>query len=129
MSESEIQARLHELEVRIAYQVRTIEDLAAARDAAEKAGAMFIVVADPVACALLKPPGEFGADIVVGEGQPMGVAIGLGGFGQTLHLGVGEKLSCAQIGVFRPTWHDNCSFYVGRRRAFHRCFGHVFLWV
>jgi glycine dehydrogenase subunit 1 len=57
----------------------TIEDLAAARDAAEKAGAMFIVVADPVACALLKPPGEFGADIVVGEGQPMGVAMGLGG--------------------------------------------------
>ncbi len=57
----------------------TIEDLAAARDAAEKAGAMFIVVADPVACALLKPPGEYGADIVVGEGQPMGVAMGLGG--------------------------------------------------
>ena len=57
----------------------TIEDLAAARDAARKAGAMFIVVADPVACALLKPPGAFDADIVVGEGQPMGVAMGLGG--------------------------------------------------
>ncbi len=57
----------------------TIEDLAAARKAATDAGAMFIVVADPVACALLKPPGEFGADIVVGEGQPMGVAMGLGG--------------------------------------------------
>jgi len=57
----------------------TIEDLAAARDAARKANAMFIVVADPVACALLKPPGEYDADIVVGEGQPMGVAMGLGG--------------------------------------------------
>jgi glycine dehydrogenase subunit 1 len=57
----------------------TIEDLAAARDAARKAGATFIVVADPVACALLKPPGEYDADIVVGEGQPMGVAMGLGG--------------------------------------------------
>jgi glycine dehydrogenase subunit 1 len=57
----------------------TIEDLAAAREAARKVGAMFIVVADPVACALLKPPGEFDADIVVGEGQPMGVAMGLGG--------------------------------------------------
>lgn len=56
-----------------------IEDLAAAREAADKAGAMLIVVADPIACALLKPPGEFGADIVVGEGQPMGVAMGLGG--------------------------------------------------
>ena len=57
----------------------TIEDLGVVRDAAKKAGAMFIVVADPVACALLKPPGEFDADIVVGEGQPMGVAMGLGG--------------------------------------------------
>lgn len=57
----------------------TIEDLAAARDAARAAGAMFIVVADPIACALLKPPGAFDADIVVGEGQPMGVAMGLGG--------------------------------------------------
>lgn len=57
----------------------SIEDLAAARKAADAAGCLMIVVADPVACALLKPPGEFGADIVVGEGQPMGVAMGLGG--------------------------------------------------
>jgi glycine dehydrogenase subunit 1 len=56
-----------------------IEDLAAARKAADDAGAMLVVVADPIACALLKPPGSFGADIVVGEGQPMGVAMGLGG--------------------------------------------------
>ena len=57
----------------------TIEDLSAAKAAADAVGAMLIVVADPVACALLKPPGEFGADIVVGEGQPLGVAMGLGG--------------------------------------------------
>jgi glycine dehydrogenase subunit 1 len=57
----------------------TIEDLAAARAAADAAGALLIVVADPVACALLKPPGAFGADMVVGEGQPLGVAMGLGG--------------------------------------------------
>lgn len=56
-----------------------IEALAAARDAARAAGAMFIVVADPVACALLKPPGEYDADIVVGEGQPMGISMGYGG--------------------------------------------------
>jgi glycine dehydrogenase subunit 1 len=57
----------------------TIEDLAAARRAADEAGSLLIVVADPVACALLQPPGHFGADMVVGEGQPMGVAMGLGG--------------------------------------------------
>lgn len=57
----------------------TIEDLKAARAAADKAGALLIVVADPVACALLKSPGQYGADVVVGEGQPMGIAMGFGG--------------------------------------------------
>lgn len=56
-----------------------IEDLAKAREAADSVGAALIVVADPTACALLKPPGEFGADIVVGEGQPLGIAMGYGG--------------------------------------------------
>ncbi len=57
----------------------TVESLTAARAAADRIGGLLIVVADPVACALLKPPGEYGADIVVGEGQPLGVAMGLGG--------------------------------------------------
>jgi len=57
----------------------TIEDLSAARAAADASGGLLIVSSDPVACALLKAPGSFGADIVVGEGQPMGVAMGLGG--------------------------------------------------
>ncbi|MCE9559562.1 MAG: aminomethyl-transferring glycine dehydrogenase subunit GcvPA, partial [Armatimonadetes bacterium] len=57
----------------------SIEDLEATRKAARDAGAMFVVLADPVAMALLKPPGQFDADIVVGEGQPMGVAMGFGG--------------------------------------------------
>ncbi len=56
-----------------------IEDLREAREAADAAKSMLIVVADPVACALLRSPGEFGADVVVGEGQPMGIAMGLGG--------------------------------------------------
>jgi len=56
-----------------------IEDLAALRAKCDAEGALMIVVADPIACALLKAPGSFGADIVVGEGQPMGVAMGLGG--------------------------------------------------
>lgn len=56
-----------------------VEDLAAARDAARQAGALFIVVADPTAMGLLVPPGEFDADIVVGEGQPLGISMGFGG--------------------------------------------------
>lgn len=58
-----------------------IEDLTTARDAARANGALFIVVADPVAMGLLPPPGDFDADIVVGEGQPLGIAMGLGGPG------------------------------------------------
>lgn len=56
-----------------------IEDLAKARDRARETGAVFIVVADPIAMGLLPPPGEYDADIVVGEGQPLGVAMGFGG--------------------------------------------------
>lgn len=56
-----------------------IEDLTAARDAARGKGAQFIVVADPTAMGILPPPGQFDADVVVGEGQPLGIAMGYGG--------------------------------------------------
>ena len=50
--------------------------------AAQKAhaeGAAFIVVADPMLCAILKSPGEQGADIVVAEGQSLGNELNFGG--------------------------------------------------
>jgi glycine dehydrogenase subunit 1 len=56
-----------------------VEDLAEAREVATAHKALLVVSADPVACALLKPPGAYGADIVTGEGQPLGVPMGLGG--------------------------------------------------
>lgn len=42
-------------------------------------GALLAVVTNPTALGLLKPPGLFGADIVVGEGQPLGVPLSYGG--------------------------------------------------
>ena len=55
------------------------EDVRAARAAADAAGALLIVGCDPVSSGLLHPPGELGADVVVGEGQPFGTPLSFGG--------------------------------------------------
>ena len=58
-----------------------IEDLGAAAKVAHDAGALLIVVADPIALGLLATPGEEGADICVGEGQSLGNYPNFGGPG------------------------------------------------
>ncbi|MCW5848654.1 MAG: aminomethyl-transferring glycine dehydrogenase subunit GcvPA [Anaerolineae bacterium] len=56
-----------------------VEDLAPIVDIAHKAGALVIVNADPIALGLLRAPGEFDVDIVVGEGQSISLPPYFGG--------------------------------------------------
>jgi glycine dehydrogenase subunit 1 len=48
-------------------------------DAAHSAGALAIACVDPISLALIAPPGEYGADIAVGEGQQLGLSPSYGG--------------------------------------------------
>jgi glycine dehydrogenase subunit 1 len=56
-----------------------VEDLAPMAAAAREAGALTICACDPLSLALLKPPGQCGVDIAVGEGQPLGNRLDFGG--------------------------------------------------
>ena len=56
-----------------------IESMAEAEKLARADGALFVVSFDPISLGLLKPPGEYGADIAVGEGQSLGIPMAFGG--------------------------------------------------
>lgn len=68
------------------------EDPADVVKKAKDAGALVIVVTDPLALTLLQPPGEWGADIVVGSAQRFGVPMGFGG-PHAAYIGVAENLT------------------------------------
>jgi glycine dehydrogenase subunit 1 len=59
-----------------------LEDVDAITDWAHKQNALLIAVVNPTSLAILKPPGQWGtkgADIVTGDGQPLGVPLSSGG--------------------------------------------------
>lgn len=57
----------------------TIEDLKAVKELLEDKKALLIVMANPLALAVLEAPGKLGADIVVGDTQPIGLPMSYGG--------------------------------------------------
>jgi glycine dehydrogenase subunit 1 len=56
-----------------------LEDVAGAARQAHAAGALLVAYADPVAAGLLRSVGASGADVAVGEGQPLGTPLAFGG--------------------------------------------------
>ncbi len=57
----------------------TLEDVDALADWAKNHNVLLIAIVNPMSLALLRPPGEWGADIVCGDGQPFGIPMASGG--------------------------------------------------
>jgi glycine dehydrogenase subunit 1 len=56
-----------------------VEDLEALAPVAKSTGALLVVQVDPMTLGVLRPPGDFGVDVAVGEGQPLGNRLDFGG--------------------------------------------------
>lgn len=56
-----------------------VEDVRSAADLAHAAGGLLIVSSNPISLGLLEAPGKLGADIVIGDAQPLGISPSLGG--------------------------------------------------
>ncbi|MFZ2644162.1 MAG: aminomethyl-transferring glycine dehydrogenase subunit GcvPA [Verrucomicrobiia bacterium] len=56
-----------------------IEPMQRAGEMIKSKGAWFVSVVNPISLGVIKPPGEYGADLAIGEGQPLGIPVAYGG--------------------------------------------------
>ena len=101
--------------------VRDHAALAAVVTAAQERGAVVAVAADLLALTLLPPPGEWGADVVVGSAQRFGVPLGFGGPHagyMAVRAGLERHLPGRLVGVSRDA--DGAVAYRCTRRAIAR---------
>lgn len=56
-----------------------LEDAEKAGELAHSVGAKYVMSVNPIANAILKTPREYGADVAIGEGQPLGIPLSFGG--------------------------------------------------
>ena len=79
IDKAEIPSGLSGLVVQSPNTFGVIEDLSGLKE--KLADTFLIVSTNPIAMGIIAPPGEFGADIVTGEGQPLGIPVSFGGPG------------------------------------------------
>ncbi|MCX7824206.1 MAG: aminomethyl-transferring glycine dehydrogenase subunit GcvPA [Verrucomicrobiae bacterium] len=56
-----------------------IEPMQRAGEIIKARGAWFVAIVNPISLGALQPPGDYGADLAIGEGQPLGIPLGYGG--------------------------------------------------
>lgn len=69
-----------------------LENVAPLKELVHEHGGLLVMAVDPISLSLLKSPGELGADIVVGDGQSLGNAMGFGGPSLGFFATTGTKL-------------------------------------